>query len=122
MKEKDKWLPMKYIFMFLTSPITVPYAIGIYLYQHYTKKVYMLTGTGINTGTGKRMWLRTTFHSVGNIMPLKSLEDRMAKHSNLDSFIVLNIVRIPNEMEKYITQDFESDIEIRETIVTEPNP
>lgn len=91
-----------------------PLALFVAIYRIFNKQTYYVTGTGLSNITGERMWFKTCLHTHSNIVPIKSLEDKMKEQLNFKTCIVISFIRIPNRMAKYIEKDYELEINYKE--------
>lgn len=84
-------------------------ALCMAIYAHLTRKAYYVTGTFLLNG--ERLFFRASFETHGNIMPIASLEKYLAGQYGADHsrLVILNFVRIPFSMIKYISAEYEDN-------------
>jgi hypothetical protein len=84
--------------------------IPISAYRLLTRKAFYVSGTFIDN-SGERMWFTTTFCTYGNILPILSLRESIAKLYGVEKVVILHFSRMPYGMVKYVERDIGIDME-----------
>lgn len=81
-----------------------------FIWRLCRRRTYYISGTGIKTDTGLRMWFKVTFITYGNLLPIKSIEENTAKQIGFDGCVVVFFQRIPNRMAKYVNDSYTAEL------------
>ena len=81
-------------------------AVSKWVYVVLTRKSYYITGTF--RLKGERMFFRSVFETYGNIMPIRTLEEKYAKAYEADNgkVVILHFSRLPRGMSKYVGESY----------------
>lgn len=113
-QEKPHHMPGKpnQVFVVLYVAFVAAFVVTpVFLYRYFTRKAFYVSGTFLDQ-RGVRMFFKTTFCTYGNVMPIKSLEQKCAEEFGVDRTVILHFNRIRYGMVKYI--DKEMDVKIND--------
>jgi hypothetical protein len=96
---------MQKVIRVIIAPFIFLYALFLTIRRACLTRAYFITGTGINSITGERIFFKVTIISPVDSLPIKSIEQKIQKEFALKTAVVLHFVRIKKSMIEYMERD-----------------